>query len=263
MHKLYRQNRHGFGLLLLFTIYILINSCVPIKKSVYYNDIPDSLAKPLVITQYKYEDPKIESNDILAITVQTAAQVVGNMPITSNAVGMFNPLNGFLVDKNGYVEIALIGFVKVAGLTTAEARELIKQKAKEMYNDPVVNVRIANFDIYVLGDVTKPGVINSTNEKISIMDALAMAGDMNITAKRGNVLLTRSIGDDKIFVRLNLNSSEVFRSPYFYLKQRDQIYVEPNRNKIQSSDNTLIRNLGILSSLLSIAELIVLFTHFK
>jgi len=263
MYKFARQKSSEFCLLFFFALCMFVSSCISVKKTIYFNDLSDTMNAPITSPGAKYQDPKIESNDILAITVQTVTQNPGNAPITSNSTATFSPLNGFLVDKNGYIELPLMGFVKVAGLTTSETRELIKQKAKEFYNNPVVNVKIANFDIVVLGDVGKPGTITSPSEKISILDAIALSGDMNITARRDNVLLTRTIGDDKIFVRLDLNSSKIYQSPFYYLKQRDQIYITPNKGKVQSSDNTLIRNLGILSSFLSIVEIAFLLSHYK
>jgi len=265
MGILTRQICNCRSLLLPFIAYILMSSCISVKKVVYFQDLPDSGSAPTtMVTSTKFVDPKIESNDILAITLQTIVQnKESNTPITTNSPGTFNELNGFLVDKNGYIELSLIGFVKVAGLTTAEARELIKQKAKEFYKEPVVNVRIANFDIVVLGDVYKPGTITLPSEKVSIIDAIALSGDLNLTAKRSNILLIRSEGDEKKFVRFDMRSSQIFQSPYFYLKQRDIIYVEPNKNRIQSSDNTLIRNLGILSSLISLASIALVFKSIK
>jgi len=241
-----------------------MSSCISSKKILYFQDLPDSSSQPTVMNQTaKFVDPKIQSNDILAITLQTEVQNNGNSPITTNSQGTFNPLNGFLVDKNGYIELLFIGFVKVGGLTTAEARELIKQKYKELFNNPVVNVRIANFDISVLGDVAKPGIINMPSEKVSILDAISMTGDLNLTAKRDNILLIRNDSDKQTSVRFDLTSAKVFQSPYFWLKQRDLIYVEPSRNKIQSSDNLLLRNLSILSSLISIVSFALIFKSVK
>jgi polysaccharide export outer membrane protein len=258
------QKRYSFVLLLLFAVYAMSTSCVSTKNLLYMQDIPDTLSAPMVMNQAApYTEPKIEINDLLAITVQTVVQNPGNAPITSTSTGTFNLLNSFQVDKNGYIELSLLGFVKVAGLTTTEAREIIKQKAKDFYNEPVVNVRIANFNIDVLGDVAKPGIINFPDEKVSIMDAIAFAGDLNITGKKNNVLVVRSEGDKKTFYRMDLRSSKLYESPVYWLRQRDQIYIEPNKFKLQTSDQTLIRNLGILSSLVSLASLIVVFKSIK
>ncbi len=264
MPKLNRQNWYSFSLFLLFVAYTLMVSCVSIKKVKYFSDLPDTMTTPFVITPItKFVDPTIESNDILSISIQTVTQNSGNAPITTSSSGAFNPLSGCLVDKNGYVELSIIGFVKVGGLTTTEARELIKQKAKEYYNNPVVNVRIANFDIIMLGDVSRSGSISMPSEKVSILDAIALSGDLPLTARRDNILLIRTEGTEKKFVRLDMNSSKIFQSPYFYLKQRDVIYVEPNKFKLQTSDNTFLRNLGIVSSIISLASIIFIFRSVK
>lgn len=241
-----------------------MSGCVATKKVIYFSDLPDTINTPIVINKpTKFVDPRIESNDILAITVQTPVQNATNSPITSNSTGSFSELNGFLVDKNGYIELSLIGFVKVGGLTTAEARELIKQRAKEYFKDPVVNVRIANFDIEMLGAVAKPGKLTLPSEKVSVVDAVALAGDLPLYAEKSNVLLIRSEGDQKKFVRLDLTSSKIFESPYFWLKQRDIVYIKPNRNTILNSDNTFSRNLGIISSVLSLATLLLVLKNIK
>ena len=258
------QRRYSFILLVFFVVYTFTSSCVSVKSVQYMNDIPDSVSTHVVLNQTApFTDPKIETNDILAITVQTLVQNPGNAPITSTSTGTFNLLNGFMVDSKGYIELSLIGFVKVAGLTTAEARELIKQKAKEFYKDPVVNVRIANFDVSVLGDVARPGMVTFPDEKASILDAIAYSGDLNITAKRNNVLVVRSEGDQRSFYRVDLRSSKLYQSPVYWLKQRDQVFVEPNKFKVQSSDQTLLRNLGILSTVISMASLVLIFRTVK
>jgi polysaccharide biosynthesis/export protein len=264
MPKLIWRNSTGFGIILIFVACnVLVTSCVSIKKAKYFSDLPDTISAPLSTQAAPFVDPKIESNDILAITIQTVTQNLSNTPITTNSVATFNPLNGNLVDKNGNIELPLIGIVKVAGLTTAEARELVEHKADKFYNNPVVNLRIANFDIFILGEVNKPGSITMPSEKVSIIDAITLSGDLPLTAKRHNVLLIRSKGDEKEFVRLDLTSKDIFQSPYFYLRQRDIIYVEPNKGKIQASDNTIIRNLGILSSFISLVSLLLVFKSIK
>lgn len=255
------QSRYGFGIILSFFAYtVFFPSCISIKRVVYFNDLPDTITTPITITTTPFIDPKIESNDILAITVQTITANTAT-PITSSSSGSFSALNGFLVDKNGYIELSLIGFVKVAGLTTSEAREIIKQKAKEFFNEPVVNVRIANFDILMLGDVPRTGIINMPNEKVSIVDAIAMAGDLNLSARRDNILLIRNEGNDKKFVRFDMRSKNIYQSPYFYLKQRDMIYVEPSKYKIQNSDNSFTRVMGIVTSFTTLFTTFILYQN--
>lgn len=258
---------YHIAVLLLSVVYACTTSCVSTKNLLYYRDLPDTFSAPVVLSNVApYTDPKIQVGDNLSINIQTLAQNPGDAPINAPGSGSgssFNYLNGYLVDKDGYVELKLVGFVKVAGLTTTEARELIKQKADLFYKSPVVNVRIANFEVAVLGDVSKPGMVNLQNEKVGVFDAIALAGDLNPTAKRNNVLLVRSEGDKRVFVRLDLTSKNVYQSDYYWLRQRDQLYVEPNRYKLQSSDQTFIRNLGIITSVISLASLVLLFKNLK
>jgi len=264
MYKQTRQSCLSFALLLLFVAYTFMTSCITTRKSIYFNDLKDDSLYPgpgpiVMDSITPFVDPKIEKNDVLAITIQTNSQNESNTPITTSSTGSFNALNGFLVDKNGYIELSLIGFVKVEGFTTTEVRELIKQRAKEFWIEPVVNVRIANFDIAMLGDVGRVGNITSVSEKISIVDAIALAGDLQATARRDNILLIRTEGDIKKFVRFDMRTKEIFKSPYFYLKQHDIIYVEPRRDKVQSSDGTFGRYTTYVTTLVSLISVMFAF----
>src|SRR5690606_28835138 len=167
--------------------------------------------------------------------------------------------SGVLVDKYGYIELPLAGRIKVGGMTTSQIRDEIKKRALPYYKDPVVNVRLANFKINVLGEVNKPGTYIMPNENVTLLDALGIAGDLTIYAKRENILLIRKHVDKKDFIRFNLNSSDVFNSPYFYLCQGDVIYVEPNKAKIATTDGAKIRNYSLLATGASV--LIILLTR--
>jgi polysaccharide export outer membrane protein len=262
MQQILRRSSNILCRVFLFFIFtVFLYSCVPAKKFVYLHNLQtDSLyPREVVLTGgTQFTDPTIQTNDILSITVQTLAQNEGNAPVAANSTTNSSQIGGFLVDKNGYVELSLIGFVKVVGLTTTEARELIKQKAKEFYKDPVISVRIANFEVIVTGDVTKVGPVNIPSEKASILDVLALAGDLNVTAKRKNVLLVRREGDETKFVRFDLTSTDIYKSPYFYLKQRDYIYVEPNNFKRQTSNNLVLRYISYGSGLIGVVSILFL-----
>lgn len=259
MHIFKRRIGSLIRLCLFFALLSYVSSCVPAKKVVYFHNLKEDSTYPAELVQKgaaHFTDPKILPNDILAITVQTEAQNESNAPTAVGTSSGSSDISGFLVDKDGFVQYALIGYIKVGGLTTSEAGELIKQKAKEYYKNPVVNVRIINFEITVTGDVGKPGKFTVPSEKANIIDAIAMTGDLNITAKRDNILLARTEGDETKFVRLDLTSSEIFNSPYFYLRQRDIIYVEPNHYKNQTGDNSLTRIFGYSSGLVALVSLL-------
>lgn len=263
MHRCFRDKYNILYLFLVFLLYSSLHSCVPAKHYVYFDNLRKDTLHPGVIVKDSntvFEEPVILINDVLSISIQTLAQNEGNELISKSNVSS-DLMTGFHVDKNGYVELSLIGFVKVVGLTTSEARELIKQKAKEYYKDPLVNVRIANFDVMVLGDVNNPGLIKLPTEKSSIIDVLALAGDLTATAKRNNILLVRREGDKTKFVRLDVTSTDIFKSPYFYVRQRDYIYVEQSNFKRQTSNNAITRYLGLTSGLVGIISLFLLLTR--
>lgn len=247
----------------------LLSSCSSTKKVAYFQDV-DANGRSLFEKTDVFKEITIHSDDILSISIVTIDATTG-MPVNqlagqsvSAAVSAANPAglsssSGFLVDKNGEIDISVVGKVKVAGLTTYQARELIKSKASVVYRDPNVQVRYANFKVTVLGEVARPSSYVLPNEKVSVLDALGMAGDLTIFGRRENVLLIRDTDGKKQFVRLDLNSSQVFNSPYYYLKQNDVIYVEPNKGKAASLNQARTQTFAVIGTALSV--LIVLFSR--
>ncbi len=259
--------------LFLITVLSVLTSCGGIKNYKYFADIPDSLSVTNLATS-TYKEPRIQSDDILYVAIQTVDPSAGSTINTLNAQSAGSSLvsssstaggsssqgatYGYLVDKEGNITLPILGDVKVGGLTTQETRTLITRAASKFYKDASVIVRFANYKISVLGEVLKPGSYTMPNERISILDAISYAGDLTIYGKRDNVLLLRRDAEGKtIAVRFNLSKSNIFESPYFYLQQNDQIYVEPNKAKISNSDGTQIRNISIASALLSFIVVIV------
>ena len=142
---------------------------------------------------------------------------------------------GYLIDANGNIEFPLIGTVKLAGLNRIQASLVLKDRIKSYVKSPIVNVRLQNFKITILGEVNKPGVFTMNHEKITIPEALGLAGDLSINGVRENVLLIREEEGVKKEIRINLTSRDIFRSPYYYLHQNDILYVEPFKSKIAAS----------------------------
>lgn len=245
-------------------ICMLLFACAAPKNITYFRDIPDTL-KNKEIQQVPYQTPVIQVDDILQVSIQTldpAATALLNQqnttswPVTGNSssqvVSANSGVTGYLVDKDGNIVLPLVGKIMVKGLTTSEVREVIRAKAAEFYKDPVVNVRYANFKITILGEVTKPSTYVMPNEKVTLLDALGVAGDLTIYGKRENILLVREKDGKKEFARFNLNDSNLFKSPYFFLQQGDVIYVEPNKSKISSTDMAQVRRISIMASVLSL-----------
>lgn len=258
---------NGCSLFTLFCIVILLASCGSTKNVPYFKDV--SLDSQSVLKNSAvFKEPVIQPSDIVSISVFTIDPITSMIvnQVGSQAVGLGNPTtgfsatqptSGFLVNKNGEVSLSVIGKVKISGLTTDEARELISSKAELMFKDPNVQVGFANFKITVLGEVTRPASYIVPNEKISVLDAFGLAGDLTIYGKRENVLLIHDNNGEKQFVRLNLNSKELFNSPYFYLKQNDVLYVEPDKGKAASLSSARTQTFVILGTVLSLLIAIV------
>jgi polysaccharide export outer membrane protein len=159
---------------------------------------------------------------------------------------------GYLVGEDGNIRFPLLGIIKAEGLTKRQLRENIRTALDErkLLVDPIVDIRHLNFKVTVLGEVTSPTVITVTNEKITLLEALGLAGDLTIFGKRNNILVIRDEAGKRVAQRINLNSNELFSSQYYYLRSDDVVYVEPNRAKV-ASGTRLFQILPILVSALT------------
>jgi polysaccharide export outer membrane protein len=226
----------------------LFTSCANTKKVAYLVNIRDTAVE----TVMQDLEPVIQKNDILSILVTSVNQEVTqifNIP-NNNAIsgansGITNPGTmhqavGYLVNQDGFIQFPLLGNVRAAGLTKKAFRENLTNSliSNKLLLDPVVSIRYLNYRITVLGEVGKPSVINVPNEKISLLEALGLAGDITIYGQKNNVLLVREVEGRKISRRIDLNSPDLFNSPYYYLQSNDIIYVEPNKAKISSASTS-------------------------
>jgi polysaccharide export outer membrane protein len=239
-----------------------ISSCSSIKNVKYFTDIPDS-GKNVKLNNIPFIEPTIQTDDILSVNIQVLdidgpkTLSVGNQQ--SSAVGNSSvsgtggqTVTGILVDRNGDVEFPVLGKVHVAGLTTEQAREAIRERTLRDYKNPSVTVRFANFKITILGEVEKPGTYVVTTERVNILDALGLAGDLTIYGKRDNIKLIRTKADgDREVVMLDLTKKAILNSPYYYLRQNDYIYVEPIKTKVVASDAIQNRNITITTTVIS------------
>jgi len=167
-----------------------------------------------------------------------------------------------LVDAAGTIELPLLGTLKLSGLTTTEAKDLVKSKLQLYLKEPTVSVRFLNYKISVLGEVLRPSVYVIPNESVTLPEALSMAGDMTIFGKRENVLVIRDVNGKKEFGRVNLNTREVYSSPYYYLHANDVVYVEPGKGRIAQTDKTY-QIIPIILSALSFIVIIFTYSHVK
>ena len=241
---------------LLLTILPLLFSCVSTKDATYFNITQDSASH---VVNQNFETI-IQKNDLLSITVSSLsaeASSIYNAPnYPNNASGA---PSGYLVDNDGFIQFPVLGPIKAAGLTKTQLRNNITQslKEKKLLLDPIVNIRNLNFKVTVLGEVGRPTVVNVPTEKINILEAIGSAGDLTLYAKRDNVLLIREEGGRRTYKLLNLNSNEIFTSPYYYLKPDDIIYVEPSKAKIASTSRANQWLPAIFSGLLSVVAIVL------
>ena len=241
---------------------LLAVSCVDTRKAVYFNNIGNS---EITSTMPDLE-PVIQTSDLLAIYVSSAnaeaSQMFNtlNMPTATSATATSTITQsiGYLVSQDGSIQFPVLGKVMASGLTKKQLTDKLVTSLmeKKLLVDPIVNVSFLNYRVTVLGEVGRPTVISVANEKISLLEALGLAGDLTIFAKRDNVLLIREEGGKKIIRRINLNTQEVLTSPYYYLKTNDVIYVEPNKSRVASTGRSQVL-LPIIFSALSFLTILI------
>ncbi len=238
----------------LVCLLMLQNSCRSRKEFAYFQE------NQKIETLAKYQQ-FIWQNDLLSIQVSSSDPEL-TIPFNpfmghsgSQPAGYFNGIaspSGYLVDSAGEISFPYLGQIKVAGKTREELTEFIKQGLTKYLKDPLVYIRILNFKITVLGDVGNPGTFNIPNEKINLIEALGLAGDLNVTALRKNVLLIRTTGGKAERYTIDLTSNDIFNSPAYYLQQGDIIYVEANN--AQRNASAINNRLGII---ISVATLLI------
>lgn len=253
--------RHFFYLI--FAAFFLSSCGVKYKSVPYFQDLP--VQQTLQEDIKNYSVLKIQKGDIVAITVNSLNQEasaifnMGNTSSNQNGTVSTDPTvtaNGFAVDSRGAIQLPIVGSIQIEGLSTMEARELIQGKLVTYLKEPIVSLRVVNFKVSILGDVAKPGVYPVQNEKVTLTEALSMAGDLNITALRNNVLLIRENQGKRQYIRLDMNKKELFNSPFYYLQNNDVLYVQPGNAKYASVDSSY-RNVSIVLSALSVIALII------
>lgn len=241
-----KMNTHIIRLLILSTIILLTASCNSYKNIPYFQNVNRSSSVNEKIDNYS--PLTIQKEDILGITVSSlnpdAWKDENNKP------------NGYLVDMEGNIQLPLIGSIKAEGITTNVLRQRIQTKLTTYLKEPSVNVRITNFKISVIGDVARPNIYQIQNERVTVAEALGLAGDLNITGIRNNVLLIREIDGNRQYINIDLTSADLFKSPYYYLKNNDVIYVQPDKTKSNSGDRSY-RTLSLILSALSVVTIVL------
>lgn len=237
-----------------------LGGCTSAKRLIYFQGAAN---EDTVAIQEPYV-PTIKKGDILSVQVSSLnadASVFFN-PVSvadNNGSAMANNqlarTSGYLVGNDGTIKLPLIGQLTVVDLTDAQASDLITSKLKVYLKEPTVNVRNQNFKISVLGEVTRPAVFTIPNERVTIPEALGLAGDLTIYGRRDNVLIIREQGNKRVFTRIDLTRRDAFRSPYYSLRPNDIVYVEPGRARVTSVDRAYLLT-PIALSILSLVAII-------
>jgi polysaccharide biosynthesis/export protein len=239
-------------------------SCTSRKKLVYFQG-PAEMASGSNV-QYH---PVFKKDDLLSILVlglNPEATAPFNLPavqLNSGTIGGYSQgaptPPGYLIDADGNIDFPVLGKIHLEGLTRAQGIEELKSKLSEYISKPAVNVRILNFKVTVLGEVRNPGTFTIPNERVTLPEAIGIAGDLQITGLRHNILVLRDIDGKKTEYLVDLTTKDLFNSPVYYLQQNDIVYVQPNRAKINSSvvnATNVSVSISVLSLLITIGTLL-------
>lgn len=237
-------------------------SCVNTQKSTYFNNAQDAS-----INAGLNDLPQvtIQKNDILSILINSLnpeASAIFNTantsPVNYTATGTFQSTGGYLVNTEGFIQLPILGNMKVLGLTKKQLKDQITEMLvqKKLLIDPIVSIRHLNFEVTVIGEVGRPSVITVPSEQLSLLKALGLAGDITIYGNKDNVLLIRENNGKRVVKRINLNSTDFLTSSYYYLQPNDVLYVEANKNRIASASRTR-QILPIALSSLSIVVIVL------
>ncbi len=269
------MNNKKTSLFVLAMILLVLSSCAPVKNVAYFQKL-DASTDSLKMKKSApgLYDVRIKPKDMLSITVVTSEPATSRMynlvvpslfdPVSPNSYSAIisqPSLQSYLVDNEGFIDFPLLGIISVLGLTPKELEATLQMKMASSFSKerPVITIRITNFAVNVLGEVARPGKFNTVNERMTIFEGLALAGDMTIYGRRDNVKVLRENTDgSKKYITVNLNDENIINSPAYYLEQNDVVYVEPNSSKSRSSsfgaaESFAISALSILISMISLA----------
>lgn len=253
------KEKSYFNYLSVFLV-IVFASCAGTKNSTYFVDQPDGT----VTSSVKPPETVIRAKDILGISVSSVNPEASNVFNSANFSFTTTTPNsqsvqttGYLVDSSGFIQFPVLGNVLVLGKTTNQVKQEITNELvnKKLLVDATVSVRYINYRVTVLGEVEHPSTITIPGEKISLLEALGLAGDITIYGKKDNVLIIREQDGNKIIKHVNLNNSDLFNSPYYYLQSNDIVYVQANRARVTSAKQST-QLLPIILSALSFLAII-------
>ena len=253
-------------LLFLFTL-TLFSSCVSRKNMIYFQGAEGTATNDKPNNGSTNFEPLIQNDDMLFIQVsaleadavthfnlQSAQAMTDVTGVSTGSSSTFAiQKQTYLVDNQGNIDFPVIGTINVGNITISKLKDLLKTKLAIYLKDPVINVRIVNFKVSVLGEVNRPGQVSILSQRVTLPEALAMAGDLTLFAKRENILLIRDVQGVKTYNRIDLTKADFVNSPFYYLDQNDVVYVEPRDVKLNSSaiSSNVMTIISIISFLIT------------
>lgn len=263
--------RRSSGFFLMACFIVLASSCGNIKNLQYVQGAFDTAR----LSQLQFKEPVIQRGDLLGITLYsddaTATAAVMPTPssqheraIVSGTDALSTPASassgtGFLVSQEGHIRLYKLGVLHVEGLTRMQLADTLARLyvQKNLLVNPYVEVQFLNFKITLIGEVARPGTYTVPTDKISVFEAIGLAGDITVYGKRNNVLVVREANGMREFAQLDLSKPEVFASPYYYLQQNDMVIVDVGKNKSAINDQATVRNITIATSILATTAIII------
>jgi len=252
----------------LIAVTMLLGSCGNTREVTYMQGAFDTVA----LSKVKFPEPVIQKGDLLSIIVYSdnpeATKIYNQSLITAASAGAsggggaegitgITPTGpGYLVDENGNIELQGIGLLHVDSLTRAALKDTLNHRLSPYLTNPYYNIRFLNRHYTMLGEVGHPGIFPITEDRINLLEALGVAGDMTFYGRRDNVLVIRETNGKREFARLDLTKPEIIASPYFYLQQNDVIIFEANKKKIVANDQVTTRNVSLAATVISLFAII-------
>ena len=237
---------------------LLFISCASRKEVVYFQDTgkyETLIDENMSITKFKVDDLV----SIYVSSLNPEASTPFNLFRGASEGGLRAEQVDYLVDQEGMIDFPVIGKLKIEGLSPDELRILLRSRLSEYLKDPIINIRLRNFTVTILGQVSRPGTYPVNGEQITILEALGLAGDLTLRGVRDNVLVIRDFNGTKVYTRIDLTSKNMTRSPVYYLTQNDVVYVEPNSAGIKetalSQSSTIL--VSIILTLMTTSAIII------
>jgi polysaccharide export outer membrane protein len=228
------KNQSSISVLLLLFLVFIISSCASKKEVVYFQN---ASSFETLVNKNDFST-KFKVDDLVSIyisTLDSEASVPFNLFRGASEGGIRAEQVDYLVDQNGEIDFPIVGKLKIAGLSPEEVRVYLRAKLSDYLKDPIINIRLRNFTVTILGEVNRPGTYPVNGERITILEALGLASDLTIKGMRKNVMVIRDFDGTKVYTRIDLTKKEAMSSPVYYLTQNDVVYVEPNQSAVTAS----------------------------